>query len=335
MYVEIGMGTIKFVEEHRKKTNRDKGKSIVQFPKDFTIIDLETTGLDPNYDDIIEIGAIKVRNNEIQDTLSIPVLPSIDENFELPYFIESLTGISTTFLKENGTPTVESLDQLLKFVNNDIVMGYNVSFDINFIYDKALINLERKFKNDYVDIMRIAKRSMPELKHHRVKDMIKVLNISDKEAHRALPDCTQEIQIYNLLKDKIANNSGLETFLNSFNHKKNRSNHSPNIKAKNIETVITQFDELNPFFNKHVAFTGGLDTMTRKEAMQTIKDLGGLPQDNVTKQTDYLLLGNKFYLSQLKDGKSSKYKKALKYKQDGQPIEIINESILFDMLTEN
>ncbi len=333
MHAEIGLGTVKFVEDHRQKTNRDKGKSIVQFPEDFTIIDLETTGLDPNYDDIIEIGAIKVRSNEIKDTLEIPVLPSDDEDFELPSFIESLTGISTNFLKENGSPTAESLNRLLNFINDDIVFGYNIAFDINFIYDKTLSNLDKKFKNDYVDIMRIARRTMPELKHHRVKDMIKVLNIGDEEAHRALSDCNQEIQIYNLLKDKIASDTGIEAFLNSFNYK-NGSSHSASVKAKDIRTTNIRFDESNPFFNEHVAFTGGLDTITRKEAMQIIKDLGGLPQDSVTKQTDYLLLGDNFYLSQLKDGKSTKYKKALKYKQDGQSIEIINESVFFDMLTE-
>lgn len=52
-----------------------KGNSLLTFPDDFTIIDLETTGLDPTFDEIIEVGAIRVRNGNVTDTFSSLVKP--------------------------------------------------------------------------------------------------------------------------------------------------------------------------------------------------------------------------------------------------------------------
>ena len=56
--------------------------------------------------------------------------------------------------------------------------------------------------------------------------------------------------------------------------------------------------------------------MVRKEAMQIVADLGGKNADNVTKKTNYLILGNNDYCKSIKDGKSSKQKKAEKFKLD-------------------
>ena len=47
-----------------------KGKSLISFPNSFTIIDIETTGLSPIYDQIIEFSALKISNNQIIDTFS-------------------------------------------------------------------------------------------------------------------------------------------------------------------------------------------------------------------------------------------------------------------------
>jgi len=66
--------------------------------------------------------------------------------------------------------------------------------------------------------------------------------------------------------------------------------------------------------------------------MQLVVDLGGLVANSVTKKTNYLVLGNNDYCPSIKDGKSSKQKKAEKLKLDGQDIEIISENTFFEML---
>ncbi|MBQ6737437.1 MAG: BRCT domain-containing protein [Synergistaceae bacterium] len=69
--------------------------------------------------------------------------------------------------------------------------------------------------------------------------------------------------------------------------------------------------------------------------MKIVADLGGINQDNVNKDTNFLILGNNDYCTSIKGGKSTKHKKAEKYKQEGQDIEIISETVFYDMIADN
>lgn len=327
MDFKLTLSGVEALKKSDTRIKREKGKSIIDFPYQFTLIDIETTGLDANFDSIIEIGALKVKNDEIVDSLNTLVKPS--DSFDLSDFITDLTGITPEMIHNDGIDTESALHKLLDFVKDDLIVGYNVSFDINFIYDNVLNLFGAKFNNNYIDIMRSCRKLTPELKHHRVKDILKEFDIGMEQKHRALSDCEQEFEIYKYVKDQVINGVGIEEFIKTY-----RKNPSKNIKLSEITTSKEEFDENNPFFQSYVAFTGGLDTMVRLDAMQVIKDLGGEPQKNVTKKTNYLLLGNNFYQSQLIDGKSSKYKKALSLKSDGQPIEIITENVFLDIIDE-
>ena len=81
----------------------------------YTALDLETTGLNPKYDKIIEVGAVKVRNGEIIDSFQQLVCPGI----ALPEKITGLTGITQEELLEaKGSETV--IPQLLDFGSIDV-----------------------------------------------------------------------------------------------------------------------------------------------------------------------------------------------------------------------
>ncbi|NLO49067.1 MAG: exonuclease, partial [Clostridiales bacterium] len=83
---------------------------------------------------------------------------------------------------------------------------------------------------------------------------------------------------------------------------------------------------------KICVFTGTLEKMVRKEAMQAVVDFGGTCGDNVTSKTNYLILGNFDYCKSIKDGKSRKHKKAEKLILQGQDISIISENVFYDLL---
>lgn len=74
--------------------------------------------------------------------------------------------------------------------------------------------------------------------------------------------------------------------------------------------------------------------MSRREAMQIVVNHGGINGDNVTKQTNYLVLGSNDYCSAIKGGKSTKHKKAESLALAGQDIEIIPEDVFYDMISE-
>ncbi len=74
--------------------------------------------------------------------------------------------------------------------------------------------------------------------------------------------------------------------------------------------------------------------MPRREAMQIVLNLGGICCDGITKNTNYLVLGNNDYSSTIKNGKSNKQKKAEQYLLLGHNIQIISENIFYELITD-
>lgn len=330
-----------------KRPQRDKkGISTIDIIKDYCVIDIETTGLDPNYDEIIEISALKIRDNKIVDKYTNLVKPRqsfyanddetdfcIEYGKKIKYideFITNLTGITNKMLGE-ALDISEILPSFNEFIDNDILIGHNVNFDINFLYDKNMEYLQKPLTNNFIDTLRIARKILPELKHHRLDDLTKYFNKEMRSEHRALNDCTLTNNIYNeLVALALDKYETIENFKKQF--KKHHS--SSAVKAKEIVAQTTEFDEEHPLYGKTCVFTGTLEKMLRKDAMQIVVDLGGICGDTVNYQTNYLILGNNDYCKNIKDGKSNKQKKAEKLKKQGQDIEIISENVFYDMIED-
>ena len=153
-----------FIYGNRKYNLREhKGKSLLKWVDNYVLVDIETTGLSPRTDEIIEIGAIKVKENKIIDTYN--TLIKIDRN--LNPFITKLTGITNKML-ETGKERDKALEEFVDFTGNEIIMGHNVNFDINFIYDKCLSYLDYYLSNDFIDTMRIAKHILPNIQNYKL-----------------------------------------------------------------------------------------------------------------------------------------------------------------------
>lgn len=296
-----------------------KGKSLIDLPIDFTLIDLETTGLSSEWDEIIEISALKVRNSEIVDEYSSLVKPSED----ICRFIEELTGITNEMLMYERTIRLV-MPEFLDFVGDDVVVGHNVNFDINFIYDNSM---PVHFSNDFVDTMRLSRILRKDERHHRLSDLCKRYDVTNTKAHRALSDCYTTFECYKHIRDEIYDRyENIENFI--------KSNRKVYFKAKDVIADESKKDETSLLYEKVCVFTGVLEKMVRKDAMQIVSDIGGLVADSVTKKTNFLILGNNDYCKSIKDGKSLKQKKAEKLKLSGQDIEIIPENVFYDMIDE-
>lgn len=303
-----------------------KGKSLIDIPNNYVVFDIETTGLDPEFDEIIEIGAVKIKDGIKIDTFNSLIKPE----YEIDEFITELTGI-TNEMVENAPSIDEVLPKFMDFIKDYIIIGHNVNFDINFIYD----NLEElnipPITNDFVDTLRISRRLIPELKHHKLSDLANYFNIDTNGSHRALKDVeiTSEV-LNNLNKMIIEKYENIDNFKDACKPK----SHS-GIRASDITTNNTEFDEENMLYDKYVVITGTLGKMLRKDAMQIIADLGGHCQDGVNKDTNYLILGNNDYNPILRGKKSSKLLKAENLKLKGQDIEIISENVFYDIIPES
>ena len=315
--------------ENIKKIRDFKGKSLIKLPLDFVVLDLETTGLDFQYDDIIEFAAIRVRNGVAVDSYEslIHITNKLD-----PYITE-LTGITNEMLTD--APSLEDvLSKARAFMGDDILVGYNVNFDINFLYDAYEKTGGEYFNNNYIDAWRFSRRLFPEQKHHRLKDMVETLNISRSDEHRALSDCDATLECYFKLRELALEKYGDEKqFAATWRKKSSFYNTFDAIKVSSIKTDNVVFDETHPLYGKVCVFTGKLNSMTRTDAAKAVVDVGGICGDNVTKDTNYLILGNNDYCAMIKDGKSNKQKKAEKYKLDGLEIEIISEAVFLDLIS--
>lgn len=125
-------------------------------------------------------------------------------------------------------------------------------------------------------------------------------------------------------------------FLNllGYNAPLQSNSHHSKIDIKSMEAQTEDFDESHPLYGKMCVFTGTLDKMQRKDAMQAVLDHGGEIGNGVTKKTNFLILGCNDFCSSIKDGKSSKHKKAEEYQLKGFDIEIIDEDLFYAMLEE-
>lgn len=300
---------------------REKGKSLLYFPVSFTVLDLETTGLNPAWDGIIEIGMIKVKDGEIIDKFETLV----DPEMPIDPFITELTGISENDLKD--APTIDKLCNKVKdFIGADVIVGHNISFDINFLYDAILENLGVKLQNDFINTLRLSHRLAPEIKQHRLGDIANHFNIKGKE-HRALYDCELTLKIFAKFRElAVEQGYDLEKGLPQYNK---------GIDFSAIQGDSSKFKTDHIFFNQAICFTGKLEKLERKSAAQLVADMGGIPVPSVTKKTNFLIVGDFDYNASLKGAPSSKLKKARELKAQGQNIEILSESTFYSLLNDD
>ena len=99
-------------------------------------------------------------------------------------------------IEQEGKDLVYVLYEFKKFLGNDIIIGHNVNFDIDFIYDSMVDNLGEYLSNEYIDTLRISRKLLPELKHHKLDNLIDYFNLTKRNEHRALNDCVLTNQVY-------------------------------------------------------------------------------------------------------------------------------------------
>lgn len=302
-------------------TRQHKGKSLLTFPADYTVVDIETTGLDTRWDEIIELSALRVRGGEVCGRYSTFVKP---EN-EISDFITSLTGITNEDVAD-APAIAEAIPGFLDFVGSDIVVGHNVHFDVNFIYDAATIYVGTPVTNDIVDTMRLARHILPQLKHHRLHDVADTLGIIPTGAHRGLVDCETTHAVLQGLR-AVADLSGIDlSHVSAATH---------GVRAAGITAEPGKERPDSPLYGKVCVFTGTLERMQRKDAMQLVVNLGGSCGDSVTAKTNFLILGNNDYCTTIKDGKSTKQKKAEALILKGNDLQILSETTFYDMISED
>ena len=168
------------------------GRRLNQYAENYVVFDLETTGISPVEDSIIEISAIKVKGHKPVAEFDMLINPGT----HIPVGATNVNGITDDMVRE-APGLREALPDFLSFIEGEILVGHNIqSFDLLFLYRAAEELLGREVPNDYVDTLFMAKACLPQLGRHRLTDISTYLQIDTDGAHRALSDCIMNQKCY-------------------------------------------------------------------------------------------------------------------------------------------
>ena len=176
---------------YTRTIRESKGKSLIEDLNDYTVVDIETTGMNWNICNILEISSLKVRNKKIVDEYSELINP----HEPIPYFIRNLTGITDEMVYD-APELDEVLIKFKEFLKDDIIVGHNVNFDVDFLYDNFMNVLDEPLTNDFVDTLRISRKLLPELEHHKLDNLTDYYGIKARDKHRELNDCILTNDVY-------------------------------------------------------------------------------------------------------------------------------------------
>ncbi|RLT45660.1 MAG: DNA polymerase III subunit epsilon, partial [Chloroflexi bacterium] len=155
-------------------------------------LDLETTGLDPTRDAIIQIGAVKFRGARIEDEYETLVNPGVP----IPGFITELTGI-TDAMVVRAPVLAAALPELLRFVGNAPVIGHNLKFDLGFLQKHGALR-----NNVSIDTYDLASALLPSASRYALGALAAELGVPLRDAHRALNDARATQAVYMLLAQR-------------------------------------------------------------------------------------------------------------------------------------
>lgn len=157
---------------------------------DYVVLDIETTGLSPKCDQIIEIGAIRSKCGTETESICTYVNPGIS----IPQRITELTGISNSDVAD--APGIEdTLSDIISFIGDSVVIAHNAPFDIAFLCaacKKAGIDINI----NYIDTLALARNAFPDAPNHKLSTLIAYLSLEGVQEHRALSDVRYTNQVF-------------------------------------------------------------------------------------------------------------------------------------------
>lgn len=174
---------------------------------EYVVIDLEMTGLSAKTDQIIEIGAVKIKNNQVVETMECLVNPQC----KIPTRVVELTGITDEMVKE-GMDKDEAIGALLDFIDGQILVGQNINFDYSFLKQWA-VNHKRPLEARACDTLKLARVLLPANQPKKLESLCQYFGIKRAREHRALDDALETWQVFERLKELGSSLENIETYL--------------------------------------------------------------------------------------------------------------------------
>lgn len=161
----------------------------------FISLDIETTGLNKNLDQIIEFGAVKFDMDGHSESFQTLINPGV----RIPEFITHLTNISDADVA-SAPKFQEVADKIINFIGDTPIIGHFISFDLDFLRAKGL-----KIRNQQFDTSELARIFIPGLPSYSLEILSGILGLTHEEKHRALDDSIAAQELFFKILEKVKN----------------------------------------------------------------------------------------------------------------------------------
>lgn len=225
--------------------------------KEYVAFDLETTGLSVDEDQVIEIGAVKVKNGKIAGKYNCIIYPER----EVSDFIINLTGISREMLG-GGIPLRDGVEGFLSFSEGFPVLGHNLMFDYRFMKTAAK-KFTYSFEKEGVDTLKAARLLLRQLKSKKLGSLCEHYHYVNQAAHRAYDDALATAVVFESMKKEF----GAEQKVFVPEQLTYRPKKAQQITAKQKRYL----NELRKYHK--IEDNGSIDGLTMSEASRTIDEI--------------------------------------------------------------
>ena len=178
--------------EHFKRMGRNNAQRPNRLPAEYVILDLETTGLAPTKDRIIEIGIVMIAQNAVQAKHSW----LIRCDAPIPSEIQKMTGITDELCAEKGVPLADVLNELYELIDETEMICWHASFDIAFLEYAFEQNQFVLPDYHFTDAESLVRKQISGIPDYKMKTAAAHLGVNAEQQHRALPDC---MMLYGIL----------------------------------------------------------------------------------------------------------------------------------------
>lgn len=221
----------------------------------YVCFDLETTGLSPEKNEIIEIGAVKVSEGKVIDRFMHFVKPDTP----ISDMVTGITGITNAMVADAG-PTDRIIFDFIQFCGDYPVLGHNLMFDYRFMQRYAQ-KYYMEFEHKGVDTLKIARKVLTELPSKSLESLCEYYGIVNTAAHRAYHDALATAKLYQTLKYYFSETQAA-LFEPEFLQ----------VKKKKVQPATNRQKEyLNELIKYHkISINSDLESLTRSEASRLI-----------------------------------------------------------------
>lgn len=222
----------------------------------YIVVDIETTGISPEFEEMTEIGAALIEDGKVLATFNELINPGKP----IPPNITVLTGITDAMVAD-APDSEEVIGRFVEFCGDLPILGHNVNFDYSFLKTAAK-RVGLPFEKKALDTMILSRNFLTDQRSHSLTNLIENLGIKRESAHRGLDDALATFELYEIIRRRHMN----ETNIRHFEPK-------PLFYKPKKQSAITEKQKrfLESLIRQHkVAIDYQVDDLTKSEASKKI-----------------------------------------------------------------